>query len=112
VPADSTGRSPGRKARGRARSELRTEYVDIYRPARLDPAVPIEETVGAIAEMVREGYVRNIGLSEVGAEALRRAQAVHPISDLQAAIERAIPAGAASGERYAKAQLAHLDSER
>jgi aryl-alcohol dehydrogenase-like predicted oxidoreductase len=64
-------------------SRLRTEYVDIYRPARLDPAVPIEETVGAIAEMVHEGYVRNIGLSEVGAESLRRAQAVHPISDLQ-----------------------------
>ena len=64
-------------------SRLRTEYVDIYRPARLDPAVPIEETVGAIAEMVREGYVRNIGLSEVGAEALRRAHAVHPISALQ-----------------------------
>jgi aryl-alcohol dehydrogenase-like predicted oxidoreductase len=64
-------------------SRLRTEYVDIYRPARLDPAVPIEETVGAIAEMVREGYVRYIGLSEVGAETLRRAQAVHPISDLQ-----------------------------
>ena len=64
-------------------SRLRTEYVDIYRPARLDRAVPIEETVGAIAEMVREGYVRYIGLSEVGAETLRRAQAVHPISDLQ-----------------------------
>jgi aryl-alcohol dehydrogenase-like predicted oxidoreductase len=64
-------------------SRLRTEYVDIYRPARLDPAVPVEETVGAIAEMVREGYVRYIGLSEVGPETLRRAQAVHPISDLQ-----------------------------
>jgi aryl-alcohol dehydrogenase-like predicted oxidoreductase len=64
-------------------SRLRTEYVDIYRPARLDSAVPIEETVGAMAEMVREGYVRYIGLSEVGAETLRRAQAVHPISDLQ-----------------------------
>jgi aryl-alcohol dehydrogenase-like predicted oxidoreductase len=64
-------------------SRLRTEYVDIYRPARLDRAVPIEETVGAIAEMVREGYVRYIGLSEVGTETLRRAQAVHPISDLQ-----------------------------
>jgi aryl-alcohol dehydrogenase-like predicted oxidoreductase len=64
-------------------SRLRTDYVDIYRPARVDPAVPVEETVGAIAEMVRAGYVRYIGLSEVGADTLRRAQAVHPISDLQ-----------------------------
>lgn len=62
---------------------LGTDYVDIYRPARLDPAVPIEETVGAIADMVRAGYVRHVGLSEVGAETLRRAQAVHPIADLQ-----------------------------
>ncbi|HTZ56363.1 MAG TPA: aldo/keto reductase [Candidatus Acidoferrum sp.] len=67
---------------------LQTDYVDIYRPARLDPNVPIEETVGAIAEMVSHGYVRYIGLSEVGVETLRRAQAVHPISDLQ--IEYAI----------------------
>jgi aryl-alcohol dehydrogenase-like predicted oxidoreductase len=64
-------------------SRLRTEYVDIYRPARLDPAVPVEDTVGAIAEMVQAGYVRYIGLSEVGPATLRRAQAVHPISDLQ-----------------------------
>lgn len=62
---------------------LQTEYIDIYRPARLDPNVPIEETVGAIAEMVQRGYVRYIGLSEVGPETLRRAQATHPISDLQ-----------------------------
>lgn len=62
---------------------LGTDYIDIYRPARLDPAVPIEETVGAIAEMVKAGYVRFIGLSEVGAETLRRAAAVHPIADLQ-----------------------------
>ncbi len=62
---------------------LQTDYIDIYRPARLDPNVPIEETIGAIAEMVQRGYVRYIGLSEVGAETLRRAQAVHPISDLQ-----------------------------
>src|SRR4029079_17109019 len=55
----------------------------VYRPARLDPAVPIEETVGAVAEMVRAGYVRAIGLSEVGAATLRRAHAVHPIADLQ-----------------------------
>ncbi|GAA1014741.1 aldo/keto reductase [Acrocarpospora pleiomorpha] len=62
---------------------LGTDYIDIYRPARLDPAVPIEDTVGAIAEMVQAGWVRHIGLSEVGAETLRRAHAVHPIADLQ-----------------------------
>jgi aryl-alcohol dehydrogenase-like predicted oxidoreductase len=62
---------------------LGTDYIDIYRPARLDPAVPIEETVGAIADMVKAGYVRYIGLSEVGADTIRRAAAVHPISDLQ-----------------------------
>jgi aryl-alcohol dehydrogenase-like predicted oxidoreductase len=62
---------------------LNTDYVDIYRPARVDPVVPIEDTVGAIADMVRAGYVRHIGLSEVGAETLRRAHAVHPICDLQ-----------------------------
>jgi aryl-alcohol dehydrogenase-like predicted oxidoreductase len=64
-------------------NRLGTDYVDVYRPARLDPAVPIEDTVGAIAEMVDAGYVRHIGLSEVGAATLRRAQAVHPIADLQ-----------------------------
>jgi aryl-alcohol dehydrogenase-like predicted oxidoreductase len=62
---------------------LGTDYVDIYRPARLDPAVPIEETVGAIADMVKAGYVKHIGLSEVGATTLRRAHAVHPIADVQ-----------------------------
>jgi len=62
---------------------LGTDYIDIYRPARVDPAVPIEDTVGAIADMVRAGYVRHIGLSEAGAETIRRAQAVHPIADLQ-----------------------------
>jgi pyridoxine 4-dehydrogenase len=62
---------------------LRTDYIDIYRPARLDPKVPIEDSIGAIAEMVRAGYVRHIGLSEVGPETIRRAQAVHPICDLQ-----------------------------
>lgn len=62
---------------------LGTDHVDIYRPARLDPAVPVEETVGALAELVDAGYVRHIGFSEVGAETLRRAHAVHPISDLQ-----------------------------
>ncbi|MEU6966554.1 aldo/keto reductase [Kitasatospora aureofaciens] len=62
---------------------LRTDHVDVYRPARLDPKVPIEETIGAIADLVKAGYVRHIGLSEVGADTLRRAAAVHPISDLQ-----------------------------
>jgi aryl-alcohol dehydrogenase-like predicted oxidoreductase len=62
---------------------LRTDYIDIYRPARLDSQVPIEETVGAIAELIDGGYVRAIGLSEVGAETIRRAAAVHPITDLQ-----------------------------
>ncbi len=62
---------------------LRTDHIDVYRPARLDPDVPIEETVGAIAELVQAGYVRHIGLSEVGAETIRRAAAVHPICDLQ-----------------------------
>jgi len=62
---------------------LATDHVDIYRPARLDPNVPIEDTVGAIAELVEAGYVRHIGLSEVGAETIRRAHAVHPISDVQ-----------------------------
>lgn len=62
---------------------LGTDYVDIYRPGRLDPAVPIEDTIGAMADMVKAGYIRHIGLSEVGPEVLRRAHAVHPISDLQ-----------------------------
>jgi aryl-alcohol dehydrogenase-like predicted oxidoreductase len=62
---------------------LGTDHIDIYRPARLDANVPIEETVGAIAEMVQAGYVREVGLSEVGADTVRRAAAVHPIADLQ-----------------------------
>jgi len=64
-------------------TRLGTDHVDIYRPARLDPQVPIEETIGAIAELVQAGYVRHVGLSEVSAETIRRAAAVHPISDLQ-----------------------------
>ncbi|RZN30927.1 aldo/keto reductase [Bradyrhizobium sp. Leo121] len=62
---------------------LRTDHIDIYRPARLDPSVPIEETVGAIADLIKAGHVRHIGLSEVGSETIRRAHAVHPIADLQ-----------------------------
>ena len=75
---------------------LETDYIDIYRPARLDPAVPIEETVGAIARMVEAGYVRHIALSEVGPATLRRAAAVHPIVDLQieySLLARGIEAG-------------------
>jgi aryl-alcohol dehydrogenase-like predicted oxidoreductase len=62
---------------------LGTDHVDIYRPARLDPTVPVEETIGALAELVQAGHIRHIGLSEVGAATLRRAHAVHPIADLQ-----------------------------
>lgn len=62
---------------------LGVDYIDIYRPARLDPDVPIEDTIGAIANLIKQGYVRYIGLSEVGAKTIRRAQATHPIADLQ-----------------------------
>lgn len=62
---------------------LGTDYIDVYRPARLDPTVPIEDTIGAIGELVDAGYVRHIGLSEVGSETIRRAAAVRPITDLQ-----------------------------
>jgi len=62
---------------------LSVEYIDTYRPARLDPSVPIEDTVGAIADLVKAGYVKYVGLSEVGSETIRRAAAVHPIVDLQ-----------------------------
>ncbi len=62
---------------------LGVDHIDIYRPARLDPNVPIEDTVGAIADLIKAGYVRHIGLSEVGPDTIRRAHAVHPIADLQ-----------------------------
>jgi pyridoxine 4-dehydrogenase len=62
---------------------LGTDYVDIYQPARVDPGVPIEDTVGAISEMVKAGYVRHIGLSEASSDTIRRAHAVHPIVALQ-----------------------------
>lgn len=62
---------------------LSVDYIDVYRPARLDPNVPIEDTIGAIADMVKAGYVKHIGLSEVGSATVRRAAAVHPIADLQ-----------------------------
>jgi aryl-alcohol dehydrogenase-like predicted oxidoreductase len=64
-------------------TRLGLDHVDIYRPGRLDPNVPIEETIGGIADLVKAGWVRAIGLSEVGADTIRRANAVHPISDLQ-----------------------------
>lgn len=64
-------------------TRLGTDHIDIYRPARLDPAVPIEETVGAIKELIDAGYVRHVGLSEVDAATIRRAHAVHPVADLQ-----------------------------
>jgi len=64
-------------------TRLGVDHVDIYRPGRLDPAVPIEETIGALADLVKAGYVRAIGLSEVGPDTIRRAHAVHPVSDLQ-----------------------------
>lgn len=62
---------------------LGTEHIDIYRMARLDPSVPVEDTIGAIADLVKAGYVRHIGLSEVGVGTIRKAHAVHPIADLQ-----------------------------
>ncbi|MEV7978260.1 aldo/keto reductase [Streptomyces sp. NPDC086519] len=62
---------------------LGTDHVDIYRPARLDPGTPVEDTVGAVAELVQAGYVRHIGLSEVGPQTIRRAHAVHPVHDVQ-----------------------------
>lgn len=62
---------------------LRTDYVDIYRPARLDPNVPIEDTIGAIADLVKAGYVRHLGLSEMGVDTIRRASSMLPVVDLQ-----------------------------
>ncbi|GGU08856.1 aldo/keto reductase [Streptomyces coeruleorubidus] len=76
-------------------TRLGTDHIDIYRPARLDPAVPIEETVGAVKEMIDAGYVRHLGLSEVDAATIRRAHAVHPVTDLQieySLISRAVEA--------------------
>ena len=64
-------------------TRLGTDHVDLYQPARLDPRVPIEDTVGAIAELIQAGYVRHLGLSEMGEQTIRRAQAVHPVSGLQ-----------------------------
>jgi aryl-alcohol dehydrogenase-like predicted oxidoreductase len=68
---------------GYSLKRLGVDYLDIYRPGRLDPNVPIEDTVGALGDLVKAGYIRAIGLSEVGPETIRRAHAVHPIADLQ-----------------------------
>jgi len=62
---------------------LGTDYIDVYRPARLDPQVPVEEWMGALADLVKAGYIRHIALSEVGVDTIRRAHAVHPVTDLQ-----------------------------
>jgi aryl-alcohol dehydrogenase-like predicted oxidoreductase len=78
-----TSPSATKAALAHSLSRLGVDYVDIYRPARLDPKVPIEDTVGAVADLVKAGYVRYIGLSEVGADTMRRAAKVHPICDLQ-----------------------------
>jgi aryl-alcohol dehydrogenase-like predicted oxidoreductase len=64
-------------------TRLGVDHIDIYRPARLDPKVPIEDTVGAIADLIKAGYVRYAGLSEVGPDTIRRAHATHPVCDLQ-----------------------------
>jgi aryl-alcohol dehydrogenase-like predicted oxidoreductase len=99
-------------------TRLGVEYIDVYRPARLDPEVPIEETVGAIAELVQAGYVRHVGLSEVGPATIRRAVATHPICDLQieySLISRGIEAaillsrGLISGHFSAERELAAGD---
>jgi aryl-alcohol dehydrogenase-like predicted oxidoreductase len=86
-------------------TRLGVDHIDIYRPGRLDPAVPIEETIGAIAELIAAGYVRAIGLSEAGADTVQRAHRVHPLADLQIEYslisrgpeERIVPALAALG---------------
>lgn len=72
-----------RNALAQSLQKLRVDYIDIYRPSRLPPGTDVDEVIGALAEMVKAGYVRHIGLSEVGADTIRRASAVHPISDLQ-----------------------------
>lgn len=62
---------------------MKTDYIDLYQPARIDPSIPVEETVGAIADLVKEGYVREIGLSQIDADTLRRAHKVHPIASVE-----------------------------
>ena len=62
---------------------LKTDYIDLYQPARYDHMVPLEDTLGAIADLIKAGYVRHLGQSEVSARTLRRAAAVHPVAALQ-----------------------------
>jgi aryl-alcohol dehydrogenase-like predicted oxidoreductase len=62
---------------------LGVDVIDVYQPGRLDPSVPVEETVGAIADLIKEGKVRYLGLSEVGPENIRRAHKVHPVTALE-----------------------------
>ena len=81
---------------------LGVDHIDIYRPARLDPNVPIEDTIGAIADAIKAGWVRHIGLSEVGPETIRRAAAVHPVVDLQ--IEYSLMQRTVEGELIPMAQ--------
>ncbi len=78
-----TSPNASKNALAHSLTRLGVEHIDIYRPARLDPRVPIEDTIGALAELVQAGYVRYISLSEVGAETIARAAAVHPLCDLQ-----------------------------
>ena len=77
------GKNSVKNAVAHTLTRLGVEYIDICRPARLDPRVPIEDTVGAIKDLIKGGYVRAIGLSEVGPETIRKAHAVHPVADLQ-----------------------------
>jgi aryl-alcohol dehydrogenase-like predicted oxidoreductase len=72
-----------RKAAERALKNLNTDYIDLYYLHRLDPNTPIEETVGAMAELVKEGKIRYIGLSEVGSETIKKGHAIHPITAVQ-----------------------------
>ncbi|WP_369354837.1 aldo/keto reductase [Streptomyces sp. cg2] len=81
VPAGSP--SDLRRACEASLRRLRTDHIDLYYLARIDPAVPVEESVGALADLVAQGKVGHIGLSEVSAATLRRAHAVHPISAVQ-----------------------------
>lgn len=87
-PAEGWGGFDGRPAAVKnflaySLRRLGVDYIDIYRPARLDATVPIEDTVGAVADMIKAGYVRHLGLSEMGSETIRRAAAVHKVADLQ-----------------------------
>src|SRR5262245_38229999 len=90
VPGDMSGIGPADGSAAHVRSSIEgslerlgTDYIDLYYQHRVDPKVPIEETVGAMAELVEEGKIRHIGLSEAAPETIRRANAVHPITAVQ-----------------------------